>query len=486
MGKKWVKKKRGLFALVSILAVCIAMLVALCTTASAGYYGAGCPYDNWYNGTINGGIYFQTKGHYDKAGVTQTYTFENVPDGREIVRLYPGIWLGSPSPGRTTNFSLTINGHTENYSYTECDPYPCCNLSCNDYNCNVDITGCGVCSIYNVDTSYIKNGTNTISFWTDEQIYHVALLVVYENESMPEMQYWVKEGHEYPDGGENFSLYFNETVNTGPIDPDNIESLKFWTLGYPHCVGSKEWPTLNENYIDACDYVYSYDLGGNVHEGSPPGKEYEVLYRWDNIPPDYITSSSNHFRYPTLGNDRLIVPVLALKYGAPKLPDMVITDTWVNWPTNCTICYNLMNIGRTAAAGHNTSLFVNDGMEALDYVDVSLASGESYIGCFNYTGTYTSPSDDIAICADYNNTVDETDEDNNWLNVTWKCGDANNDGMVDLGDVLDTFDRFMYNDRQLHEWAADVNKDSTIDLGDVLDTFDRFMYGKDLNCWCEV
>jgi len=64
------------------------------------------------------------------------------------------------------------------------------------------------------------------------------------------------------------------------------------------------------------------------------------------------------------------------------------------------------------------------------------------------------------------------------------CGDVNNDESVDLGDVLDTFDHFMYSIPLPNEWAADVNKDDNIDLGDALDIFDHFMYGKDLNCRC--
>ncbi|MCK4732017.1 MAG: DUF3344 domain-containing protein, partial [Methanophagales archaeon] len=280
MKKCWYKNVLLLaFALFFILA----FASSICPTVSAG----GCSYDNWYNGTIHGGIYIDIKGHYDDEDAIQTYTFENVPSGREIVRLYPGIWLGSPSPGRVTDWNITINGHFEEYSYTECDSYPCCNLSCTDNNCNVDITGRGVCSVYNVNvTPYLKTGTNTVSFGTSEQIYHVALLVIYENESMPEIQYWVKDGGQiYEDAG--FYEYFNETVNTGRIYTGSLQSVKLWLHGHPHCVGAYSgsgFPTLNGNELGAPDYIYSYGADGSVHEGLPPGKEYTVFARWDNIP----------------------------------------------------------------------------------------------------------------------------------------------------------------------------------------------------------
>ncbi|MGB2840901.1 MAG: CARDB domain-containing protein [Halobacteriota archaeon] len=73
-------------------------------------------------------------------------------------------------------------------------------------------------------------------------------------------------------------------------------------------------------------------------------------------------------------------------------PDLVITEKWVCWPENCTICYNITNIGNgTAPAGHNTTLYV-DGIEvAHDQVPVDLAPNESYIGCFEgYDWIYTA------------------------------------------------------------------------------------------------
>jgi uncharacterized repeat protein (TIGR01451 family) len=93
-------------------------------------------------------------------------------------------------------------------------------------------------------------------------------------------------------------------------------------------------------------------------------------------------------------------------------PDLVITDKWLCWPDNCTICYNVTNIGEgTALACHNTTLYVDSVAVAHDHVPVDLAAGESYIGCFDgYEWGYTSPSDNITVCADNNKTRDELNE----------------------------------------------------------------------------
>ena len=446
-------KKRYVAIPIAILAVLA--LAAFSTPASAGGYGSGCPFDNWYNGTIHGGVYFQIKGHYTPyGGGPQTVTFEDVPAGRKIVRLYPGIWLGSPDPGRTTHFNLTINGHTELYNYTECDSYPCCNLACN-HTCNVDITGCGVCSIYDVNASYIQTGTNTIIFTTSEQIYHTALLVIYENASMPEITYWVKEGHEYPDS--DYSLYFNETVNTSKIYTGSIESLTFWTIGYPHCVrnnfqGSTWWSDLNGNNIDTPDYVYSYDSAGNVYEGSMPGKEYEVFYRWDNIPPEYISSPNNLFYYEK-AKGRMMVPVLMLQYGKPSelnVSDISPESLCVDY--NNSIAATIVNTNGTARV-FTATLYVNGSNGNVQEVDVrkvtNLSKGESRVVKFLWKPDSEAGEDTytLNVTVDVENVTKETDKTNNskikvvevktanppqWSNQSSNVTEISNGGTIEL------------------------------------------------------
>ena len=167
--------------------------------------------------------------------------------------------------------------------------------------------------------------------------------------------------------------------------------------------------------------------------------------------------------------------------------DLEITGTWICWPDNCTICYNVTNTGNgTASAGHNTMLYV-DGLEVeYDPVPVALASGDGYIGCFNYVWAYTPPEDNITVCADCNDTVTESNETNNCLNETWKCGDVDMDGNVDfLGDVRGVARHYMYADSIKCPWAGDVDCDGDIDfLGDARGISRHYMYGEALDCCC--
>jgi hypothetical protein len=295
-------------AIIVAIAALAMILAALCTTASAGDYGSGCPYSNFYNGTLEngGGVYFDVKGYYDSAGATQSYTFENVPDGRQVVRMYPGIWLGSPSPGRVTEWSIEINEHTDYFNFTEPGSLPFCNLDCppedgTGEHCTVSCSGYGVCSVTYNANPYVVTGDNNVTYWTSEQIYQVGLLAVYENESMEKLQYWVKEGHENPDTAP-YHVYFNETGNTGPIDTGNISTVEYYSYGYPNCLGASGWPDLNENYIGSPNITKT--------NGYAP-----VFYGWTDIPPAYIDAPDNCFLYPALDNDRMMVPVLGIHYS---------------------------------------------------------------------------------------------------------------------------------------------------------------------------
>jgi hypothetical protein len=169
--------------------------------------------------------------------------------------------------------------------------------------------------------------------------------------------------------------------------------------------------------------------------------------------------------------------------------DLIICGIWVNGAENCTICYNVTNVGKgTAPRGHNTSLFVDGEEVAHDPVPVSLAHNESYIGCFNYNWTYTPPNENITVCADYNNTIDESNEFNNCQTTTWLCGDLNGDGAVDMSDVIDLLYYTGYPGKYTicNEWAADVNCDEQIDRSDVRKLLYYVGYpGQyELNCCC--
>jgi hypothetical protein len=396
------EKMKKRYLIIPMVMLAVLTLATFSTPASAGGYCDGCPFDNFYNGTLaHGGIYFDCKGWYDDPGVTENETFENVPDGREIVRFYPGIWTGSPTSGSDIHFSITINGNLTNFTYNNtgrsaCSDDPACNITTSPQGCNISETGCGCDAVrYNDAASNITTGNNTIAFWTNEQIYQFALLTVYENASKPPIQYWVKEGHEYPDEGTPYYVYFNETANTGKIYLGSLKSADYWNYGYPHLFGT---PELNGHDIGGPDIVRD-----NTYDN--------IFYGWLNIPADYVTASSNEFKYEGFYNARLMVAVLVLNYYEPS--NLTVTDISsesliANWSN--AINAKIVNYGKTARF-FNVTLYANDTKVDVKRVE-NLGEGENRTVKFfwkpNATGSY-----ELNVTADVENVVNETDETNN-------------------------------------------------------------------------
>lgn len=168
--------------------------------------------------------------------------------------------------------------------------------------------------------------------------------------------------------------------------------------------------------------------------------------------------------------------------------DLVATDAWVGWQDNCTICYNITNIGtEKTPAYHNTTLYV-DGVKAVyDCVDVALEPNEIYIGCFDgYNWRYTPTEDTITVCVDDNNTVEESNETNNYLTDVWLCGDPGGDMMVDTAD-LQLLLVHLFARAQINKWAGDVDGSGYINILDARLLMNNITNptGYPLNCTCE-
>ena len=116
---------------ISKMAIAVMVLVALAAFAmpasASGDPGAGCPTDTKYHDTINGSIYlgFDPEANPGNPGQPMTKTFDNVPGGIKLAKIYTGLWQGSP--GKGGNFTIDINSSAGIYNssvYQSCDPCP--------------------------------------------------------------------------------------------------------------------------------------------------------------------------------------------------------------------------------------------------------------------------------------------------------------------------------------------------------------------------
>ncbi|MCK4736434.1 MAG: hypothetical protein KAT65_28530, partial [Methanophagales archaeon] len=107
-----------------------------------------------------------------------------------------------------------------------------------------------------------------------------------------------------------------------------------------------------------------------------------------------------------------------------EMPDLVISEKheeWINFDEKTyNVTYTVKNIGEGPAGASTTSIKIDGTEEATDSVPI-LAAGASHtaeLGPFTMSGN----KDIISVCADKDNVVDESDEDNNCLENEWKYG----------------------------------------------------------------
>ena len=277
-----------------------------------------------------------------------------------------------------------------------------------------------------------------------------------------------------------------ETTNSQPAQPFLVYGYVFYHNGGPcdnplvtitNLNTSEEWSaetTESANY-----YQLTLTSPYNVTAG-------EVV-QLNATSPDSLQSNttSREVSAEDITNGGLFNVNLTLE--SADLPDLFITDFWVCWPDNCTICYSIANTGNaTASAGHTTALLV-DGIErATDGVLVPLEPHTSYTSCFeSYTWVYSAPDDNLTVCADSDAVVTESGEENNCRTEHWRCGDVNEDRVVDTTDVIAVWDYFTIGKPMANKWAADAAPaNGVIDTTDVLAIWNNFVSGSPLSCSC--
>ena len=99
-------------------------------------------------------------------------------------------------------------------------------------------------------------------------------------------------------------------------------------------------------------------------------------------------------------------------------PDLVITDIWRE---GTKIWYKVKNQGDVPSGNFYSNLTINGEMVSSDLV-LSLDGGEEDTEDFyNYELQCTGEDIDVVVCADKDDTVDESSESNNCMETTFKC-----------------------------------------------------------------
>jgi len=433
--------------------------------------------------TINGSIVY-TVGNSSKVELAPTNTtttgFDiSIPGGATVktARLYV-YWYDSwySTVHGDADLDVTFDGQsftTPDASYTDTKGFGTYDYPKGTYAYDVTsaVSGTGA---YTATIENTAADTNTM-------LTGQLLLVVYEDATEPEMEYWITEGCDLLKADSNYCVSPEEAIANvtfaGTIDVTDKSASLITVVAQGNEAGT--------------DLSFNAQVWEDVWQTPEGSSKIDID---DRDVTDYLLGNDNVVDFRDTGTQGMQASnaILVVEYAAEVQPDLVITDKWINWPINCTICYNITNTGSgTAQAGHNTTLYVDETEVAHGQVPQELTHGESYIGCFEgYGWVYTPLEDNITVCADYNETIDESNETNNCLTNIWKCGEVTGDGWIltDDGDLVYYVAGGLIDTGALTtEWAADVTGDGWIltDDGDlVYYVAGGLISESNLNCRC--
>ena len=113
------------------------------------------------------------------------------------------------------------------------------------------------------------------------------------------------------------------------------------------------------------------------------------------------------------------------KVESTALPDLKVMDVYL---TGSTVYYKLKNVGSASVGGQSapasfTNVLMVDGKQvAYDSYTGTLSPGQQTTRSFNYVFKQTPPLNVVMVCADWDQKVTESDEDNNCLEEGWALG----------------------------------------------------------------
>lgn len=418
---------RYIIALLSVMIVCL-----LAVPASANYSYDGFDLKTMTNGTVEGGVYSSYGSNGGLANDPYSTTYSNVPIGTvKWARMYVGIWGGTQN--RVGWVNTTFNNHCEgNVTLDK-------NVNTNTYSTgtNVYSSGNGVWMVSYNCTDNVTSGSISATAKTggtiDGRVYGIALVVVYENSSLPKVQYWINEGNvnlNYVTPLNNNLAWFNGTAY-------NSTEAKLTAMQYTGTSGQPDY--LYFNPPDASDSPYNLS---NI--------------RWDVTKYDRYQFNSNDVADASEGGYFDFDSFTSMN-DSTALKDIInITGNnyaifWRGWDTDNDgaidyDAWNSSNEGETYVHSIMTVLVLNNITRVYDFSDDTPGTAGEDLWAYRYqvdsTPTVSDPSteftsaqytniaadDALEVCdvtttnGDYaahrfNFSIDETNPEK--INVTW-------------------------------------------------------------------
>jgi len=457
-----------------IIALTIFLLTAgIC---SADNYVGGIPPTTVKEGTVSGGVYFDsyygTGDQANKKPITIDKTF-TLPDNIDVewAMLLTTVYCGHMQNNYTGTADITFNDVVLGneilnvpfvYKDDGGDGYEWVNdhvvRVTSDYMMWYDVT------------NFVQAGVNTASVHTeptdasfDGRIKLITLIVAYNDGSSKTIHYWVNQGHDvdsqYSDGDYIGSTTFDASLSSS----DTIQDVH-----------------LTAVYIAGTDGSYTFN-GTSIASGTPQGS-YSGSNTWD-VESSFVPSETNTLTYDRTGDFyKIALGILTAEYQEPTAdkPDLLVSGitvkhnyfsgAWVDLSN--TVSVTVENNGTGNAGSFNVALYA-DGAEVNTKSVAGLAAGASSVVSFVWTPdeveTYTLKAE-----VDPDDALDESDEINNELT---KSQDVGYNGYVGdkplttyaheiiTGNITYTYGDSKYSGKLFTDDIYTVNHDITLPAG---------------------
>ncbi|HID28050.1 MAG TPA: DUF3344 domain-containing protein, partial [Methanosarcinales archaeon] len=290
-----------------------------------------------------------------------------------------------------------------------------------DTNPNIYMTISGVSGwiYYNV-TDKIKPGeTNTATIYMGsiykgytKYIYGIVLVVVYEDPSKPEVQYWIREGADYLTEGTSYMPSHPSTTATfpGTIDNRTVESATLWTAAHFTNAGTNDTMWFNDHLVST---YFTEERNG---------KGFDIVM---SDVTEYLTSENNRVKYDKGDDSSINLGLSILVLGKKEeYPDLTVLD--ISAPVLSTnentlavvanheyrIEATLNNKGTGSSNSSNATLYVNRASLGSQEVP-SLEPYETFTAKFTWEPT-TPGNHTLEVRVDPENIINESVEYNNY------------------------------------------------------------------------
>ena len=400
------------------LIIALTIFFVMAGICSADNYVGGIPPTTVKEGTVSGGVYFDSyfgsgaQVNYNPITIDHTFTLPDYDD-IEWAMLLTTVYCGHMQINQQGVANVTFNGATIGdetlnvpfvYKVYGGDGFVWVNdhvvRVTSDYMMWYDVT------------NLIQSGDNTASVHTEQidstfdgRIKLITLIVAYNDGSSKTIHYWVNRGHDV-------DSYYSE---------ENLDENYIGSTTFAASLPSGEYDaSLTAVHMASKDGSYTFD-GNSIASGTSQGT-YSGSNTWD-VTGSFVPDGTNTLTYDRVGPFyKIALGILTAEYQELAAePDLLVSGikvkhnyyygAWVDLSNSVNV--TVANDGAGNAGSFNVALYAN-GAE-VDTKPVSgLASGASTVVSFDWTPdevkTYTLKAE-----ADPGNAVAESDETNNEL-----------------------------------------------------------------------